>query len=220
MSEVADSSADQTGEPASELLYFADPMCSWCWGFAPVIEKVAANYANSLPLHIFVGGLAVGVKKPLGEKGKAEIQAHWRHVEQDTGQSFDYAFFDRESFVYNSELPSYAVVAVRNARLNALYFLTAIQRAFYQRNRDITSLSTLSEIAGEIGLDESSFRAKVNDRETIEHATKDFELSQRLGIQGFPALLGMANKKIELLTMGYQPYDALVPKIDEWCKAI
>lgn len=22
------------------LWYFADPMCSWCWGFSPVIEAV------------------------------------------------------------------------------------------------------------------------------------------------------------------------------------
>ena len=28
------------------FIYFADPMCSWCWGFAPVIEKIAAEAAK------------------------------------------------------------------------------------------------------------------------------------------------------------------------------
>ena len=26
---------------ASRLLYVMDPMCSWCWGFAPVVAALA-----------------------------------------------------------------------------------------------------------------------------------------------------------------------------------
>ena len=216
MDERQEAATQQRENPAPELLYFVDPMCSWCWGFAPVITRLAARYSGELPLRLFVGGLAVGVEKPLGRTGKAKIEEHWRHVEKDTGQTFDYAFFERDGFVYNSELPSYAIVAVRNANLDALYFCTALQKAFYECNLDITSPSTLIDIAREKGLDEVSFRASLTDPLNIEDAKKDFELTQRLGIQGFPALLGMANNKIELLTMGYQNYESLVPRLDAW----
>ena len=216
MLERHDASTHQGEKTLAELLYFVDPMCSWCWGFAPVIAQIATRYGGELPLRLFVGGLAVGVEKPLGDTGKAKIEEHWHHVEEETGQTFDYAFFEREGFVYNSELPSYAVVAVRNANLDALYFCTALQKAFYQRNMDITSPSALVDVARETGLDEVSFRASLDDPLTIEDAKKDFELTQRLGIQGFPALLGMANDRIELITMGYQNYEALVPTLDAW----
>ncbi|MCH7478788.1 MAG: DsbA family protein, partial [SAR324 cluster bacterium] len=27
-------------EKIGTLYYFGDPMCSWCWGFKPVLEQV------------------------------------------------------------------------------------------------------------------------------------------------------------------------------------
>ena len=43
---------------ASRLLYVMDPMCSWCWGFAPVVEALAEQAAAAgVPLQIVVGGL-------------------------------------------------------------------------------------------------------------------------------------------------------------------
>ena len=99
MLERHDASTHQGEKTLAELLYFVDPMCSWCWGFAPVIAQIAERYGGELPLRIFLGGLAVGVEKPLGDTGKAKIEEHWHHVEKESGQTFDYAFFDREGFV-------------------------------------------------------------------------------------------------------------------------
>lgn len=200
----------------AELLYFADPMCSWCWGFVPVMQKIRQNFGAELPIRLFVGGLAVGVDKVLGDKAKSGIREHWEHVETDTGQGFDYGFFERDDFIYNSEQPSNAVVAVRNANLNSLYFLEALQSAFYQKNLDITSEAVLTKIAEEVGLDAQSFAAELTSAATLEDANKDYELTKKLGIQGFPTLLGMANNKIQLLTMGYQPYEAIAQKIEKW----
>ena len=41
---------------ASRLLYVMDPMCSWCWGFAPVAEALAEQAAAAgVPLQLVVG---------------------------------------------------------------------------------------------------------------------------------------------------------------------
>jgi len=42
------------------LIYFADPMCSWCWGFAPVIAQVRERYGEALPVRLVLGGLRPG----------------------------------------------------------------------------------------------------------------------------------------------------------------
>lgn len=198
------------------LLYFADPMCSWCWGFVPTMKQVRERFDAETPIRLFVGGLATGIDKPLGNNGKQEIESHWREVAHLTGQPFDHEFFERENFIYNSEMPSYAIVAVRNANLNAGYFLEAVQRAFYEHNKDITDVATLVEIAGSVGLDKDSFAQQLAAPETKLDAEKDFELTKKLGLQGFPALLGMANNKIELLTMGYESIDVIAPKVEAW----
>lgn len=180
------------------------------------MQKIRQNFGAELPIRLFVGGLAVGVDKVLGDKAKSGIREHWEHVEADTGQAFDYGFFERDDFIYNSEQPSNAVVAVRNANLNSLYFLEALQSAFYQKNLDITSETVLTKIAEEVGLDAQSFATELTSAATLEDANKDYELTKKLGIQGFPTLLGMANNKIQLLTMGYQPYEAIAQKIETW----
>ena len=32
------------------LIYFTDAMCSWCWGFSPVIGALRAKSGDALPL--------------------------------------------------------------------------------------------------------------------------------------------------------------------------
>ena len=88
---------------SANLLYIADPMCSWCWGFSPVIELVRKNFENQLPMQVLMGGLRPGTNEPMGDSMKNEIKEHWKHVHQATGQPFDYSFFDRKGFVYDTE---------------------------------------------------------------------------------------------------------------------
>ena len=42
---------------SKEILYFGDPMCSWCWGFAPVLKSIYEDFKADAPLSIVVGGL-------------------------------------------------------------------------------------------------------------------------------------------------------------------
>ena len=48
---------------ATRLLYVMDPMCSWCWGFAPVVEALAAD---KLPARAPIRLRASRVRRVLG----------------------------------------------------------------------------------------------------------------------------------------------------------
>jgi protein-disulfide isomerase-like protein with CxxC motif len=37
--------------PSRVLWYFADPMCSWCWGFSPVIGAIKETYSERIMKH-------------------------------------------------------------------------------------------------------------------------------------------------------------------------
>ena len=58
------------------LIYFADPMCSWCWGFAPVAEAIRQRLGDALPIRLMMGGLRPGTTKSLDEAGKRTIREH------------------------------------------------------------------------------------------------------------------------------------------------
>ena len=95
------------------LVYFADPMCSWCWGFSPVIEAIQQRYGPALPIRLIVGGLRPWTTAPITAHERADIRQHWEHVRDASGQPFDFTFFDRAGFVYDTEPASRAIVVLR-----------------------------------------------------------------------------------------------------------
>jgi len=101
---------DQPASPTKHLVYFADPMCSWCYGFAPVIAELAERFEERLPLQMVMGGLRAGNTTPMRTEDKAYIRSAWTNVNQATGQPFDFHFLEREGFVYDTEPACRAVV--------------------------------------------------------------------------------------------------------------
>ena len=75
-----------------QLLYFADPMCSWCWGFSPVIHQIARAWQDSAPVIIHVGGLRAGNTQPMSDQQRLYILNHWFNVNEASGQPFDFSF--------------------------------------------------------------------------------------------------------------------------------
>src|SRR3954462_12426370 len=92
------------------LIYFADPMCSWCWCFAPVVETVQQRFGDALPIRLMMGGLRPGTTKPLDEAGRRTIREHWEHVREASGQPFVFRFSGRGYFIYDTDPASRAVV--------------------------------------------------------------------------------------------------------------
>jgi len=200
------------------LVYFADPMCSWCWGFSPVIERIGAEFADRLGLRVLMGGLRPGTVEPMNDRDKDYVRDHWTHVQEASGQPFDFEFFERDNFVYDTELACRGVVAVRRLdESKALPFLGHVQRHFYALNHDITDEAQLSEIAEEIEIDAEAFKDSYQDIET-EHETKaDIWYAQSSGVTGFPTLLAVEDgKAVGAVTIGYRPWEAIHSVLEQW----
>ncbi|GMG87380.1 DsbA family protein [Biformimicrobium ophioploci] len=201
------------------LLYFADPMCSWCWGFAPVMQQIVEHYGGQVPVSVLMGGLRVGVQEPWDARSRIEIRNHWQHVQQATGQPFDFSKFDNESFVYDCEPACRAVVAVRRMDFAAaLPFLESLQAAFYRDNRDITREDELLRLVRANGLDTEVFSGLYHSGEAAQELVTDFQVRNQLGIQGFPTLIGSTSSKNHALTVGYSDFENVSVAIERWLK--
>ena len=125
--------------PQIRLVYFADPMCSWCYGFSPVISALAEQFEDRLPLDLVMGGLRAGNTEPMRQQDEDYIHSAWTKVGTATGQAFDMDFFNREgSSTTPSRLPRGGHGAAADAAHGAA-FMVRIQQAFYAENRDMTA---------------------------------------------------------------------------------
>jgi putative protein-disulfide isomerase len=181
-------------------------MCSWCWGFAPVVARLRQEHGQALRLTVGVGALGHG-RGPMRPQDKAAVREHWEHVTALTGQPFDFAFFDREDFVYDTEPSCRAVVVVRGHDPDmALPYLHALHRAFYAENRDITLLAELRAEAERLGVDGSAFERAFADPETRAATAEEMAQTARLGVVGYPTLLAMGGGRTGVLALGCKPY--------------
>jgi len=200
-----------------EILYVADPMCSWCWGFAPVIEKIGANFGDRVTLSLVVGGLRAGNTEVLSEEKKQYSLQHWHRVHELTKQPFDFAFNLPEGFVYDTEPSCRAAVVVRTLKPEATFaYFKALQRAFYVENQDLTQSAILASLAEPFGVARKTFVTQWNDEATKSETTQDFSRAQSLGVRGFPSLVFGDEHGYALLTSGYQRYEQLVPQLEAW----
>jgi putative protein-disulfide isomerase len=199
------------------LWYFADPMCSWCWGFAPVIGAIAAEYQGRLEFELAMGGLRPGTTEPVTPQFREEILHHWRQVERRTGQSFAFEGALPDGFVYDTEPPSRAVVTLGALRPPAkLPYFESVQAAFYAEQRDVTKPETLAALACPHGVDVSEFLASFESPE-VKHATAmQFHHTAQAGVRGFPTVVLQDESGSTLLTSGYRPLADLKPRIEKW----
>lgn len=202
------------------LWYFADPMCSWCWGFAPVISAIEDVYKEWLKIELVLGGLRPGTTEPVTPEFRKQILHHWQEVQKRTGQPFVFDGALPDGFVYDTEPASRAVVAVGEMNpAAALPYFKSVQRAFYAEQKDVTKPEILAGLAGRQNLETAKF-LNLFSSELIKNGTRvQFQQSRETGVTGFPTVVLQDDKGAKLLTVGYQPFDAVRRNIDEWIVA-
>lgn len=218
MNDVAQS---PSATSALHFLYIADPLCSWCYGFSPVVRSLTATFADRMPVRMIMGGLRAGNTRPMRAEDKDYIRNAWTKVGAATSRPFDMTFFEREGFIYDTEPVCRAVVTAREWPATPpeapIQFMERLSSAFYAANRDVTDTEVLSDIAAEAGFDRSEFRARLASPDMRNDTFKDFLTAQQMGVEGFPMLAaGTEARGYALITHGYRPIDGMADAIGKW----
>ncbi len=204
-----------TDAPLPRLVYFADTMCSWCYGFAPEMNRVLLDMGERVDLVLQAGGLRPFHKEPMTEADKPRFRGYREQVQAASGQPFDWSFFDRDGYVMDTEPASRAVVTMRNLRIGAAYpYMHAIQRAYFASNQDIRQTDVLARHAAAFDVSEESFTEHFESDEIKQATLQDFALAQRFQVNGFPTLVLLKGRAGYQITAGYQKADAVIASIE------
>jgi putative protein-disulfide isomerase len=185
------------------LIYIGDPMCSWCYGFSPELDKIR----EAFPLTTFemvMGGLRSGGQETMSDL-RAFLSSHWIEVEKASGQRFNHSILKRDDLIYNTEPACRAAIVAKQLNPFVSYeYFKRLQKSFYLDNQVPTDVDVFIGIATDLGIDPTDFKEKFNHRQAKMDAYSEFDLANTLGAQGFPTLIAKINGRLFLVTNGYQ----------------
>ncbi len=173
------------------LYYIHDPMCSWCWGFRPTLERLRADLPNHIRVERLLGGLAPDTDEPMPQQMREWLQQTWRKIsERIPSTRFNHDFWVRCAPRRSTYPACRAVIAARrqDPRLDEA-MTDAIQRAYYLEARNPSDRDTLIELAREIGADADDFVETLDAPETQAELEREIELIREMDAWQFPSLV-------------------------------
>lgn len=199
------------------IWYFADPMCSWCWGFAPVVAALKDAYAGRMQLALMMGGLRPGTTEPMTPNHRAEILHHWEEVQRRCGQPFRFDNALPDGFIYDTEPACRAVVTMLDLNAAAAFdYFKAVQAAFYAEGRDVTDSTVLAQLAARHDVGDDRFLERFASPEMQQMTRTHFRQTAEIGVRGFPTVILQHDARFEVLTYGYRPLAELAPVLERW----
>ncbi len=197
------------------LWYFADPMCSWCWGFSPAIETLRTDYRERMKIALVLGGLYPGQTEPITDARREEVLHHWRAVHARTGQPFRFDGALPDGFVYDTEPACRAVVAAGSLDpAHTFPMFKAIQTAFYTEGHDVTQAGALAGIASGLGIDSAAFLAAWHSDATRDKTHTHFRQTRAASVRGFPTLIVQQGERLTTVCTGCETLDHVRAAID------
>lgn len=187
------------------ISYLFDPLCGWCYGASPMLEKLRAEgvQIEAVPTGLFSGAGA----RPLDSGFAAYAWANDQRIERLTGQMFSEAYRQNVlngSTVFDSGSTTLGIVAAGmtdpELRFDAL---RSLQNARYVGGLDTADKGVVAGVLHKAGHDEAADRVLNPDealleavRDTVAHGQRLFN---RLGANGVPALAFDRDGELHLL---------------------
>jgi putative protein-disulfide isomerase len=187
-----------------------DPLCGWCYGNTDNTEKLYAEFRDKIEFEILPAGMWVGNRTMKQDKDMANYFVKGdKQIAQLTGTQFGNAYFEllqNESIVLDSEVPSRAIVSVKNISPDkAIPFTIEVQRARYAYGKDLNNVQTYTSICESLHIDTGVFLAKFSSEEIKKQTQETFLKASRFATS-YPSLLMEKEGKYYMVEQGYAPY--------------
>ena len=199
--------------PTQTLIYAYDPMCSWCYGFKPVLHTLTESLKHSHNIKYVLGGLAADSNELMPLSMQDQIKSNWERIENTIpGTKFNYDFWD-ECQPRRSTYPACRAVIAAKHQHNEHKMIEAIQDAYYLNKKNPSDYSTLYQLAEQLKLNMSHFKQDIHS-ETIELELKQqIDFCKKIGADSFPSLFLLENKNNHHIVIDYNNVDTIIEHV-------
>ena len=210
------------------LIYCYDAYCGWCYGFSPVIKKIAEQYKDDVDVEVLSGGMIVGELVQPIERIAGYIQGAYKNVEELTGIKFGDDFLwhinnpDQSDWHMNSEKPAIALCVFKEFYPDRqLEFAGDLQYALNYEGRDLEDDEAYRHLLEKYGINPEAFYSKLHSDDFKKLAYDEFDVCKQLKVTGFPCVfIQTAASKFYMLAKGFTDYDTLNERMKNVLKEI
>lgn len=203
---------------AATVRYIGDPMCSWCWAIAPVLEELLAYCErHGLNFSVHVGGLRPGGGDAWNPAFKAFLRQEWQTIHRVSGQPFGFSILETADFNYDTEPACRAVVTMKllqASRSTVLAFFSGIQRQFYVDGADPKAAEFYRALCAEADVSYETFLKVFLSDEAKDATLQEFQRCRRWGVRGFPSIILDVNGSVTQLASGYTTSAELITRLE------
>ena len=209
-----------------QIIYCYDAYCGWCYGFSPVIKRIAEEYKSLLHVEVLSGGMILP-EEPVSIKASAKyIEREYSVVEEATGVKFgnDYLWHiknpDDSDWFPNSEKPAIALCIFKEYYPErSVEFATDLEYALMFEGRDLTDDNAYLHLLEKYNIRQEAFFTKLHSEEYKEMAHYEFSLVKQLQVTGYPTLfLQTGETKFVMIARGYTDYETVKERLSKLLK--
>jgi putative protein-disulfide isomerase len=203
----------------SSFIYITDIFCPWCFGFAPVMRRIAEEYR--FPVRVLCGEL-VDTPTQTSKMGTPTLLAFFERLSKTTGRELGEGFFEllkpEHSVLMESRRSASLVAALKKlAPGHALAQMEALQDVFYTEGRDVLDPAVQAEAAARWGVSAEALAEALESEAVLSKAGKELdEAEEMLGdFVVYPTLFVKTDDgTMHAVARGYAPYDDVKAKIE------
>jgi len=208
-----------------KIIYVYDALCSWCYGFSPVIQAVHDVYSGIFDFEIISGGMMLGEQAGPISRVFPHIRDSYKRVEEITGIVFGLPFLknlEEGEIVFDSETPAIALTAFKRLQPEkAFEFATQIQNSVYFDGKEPQHMELYRYLAVNYGIDPDEFEKSMDDPALKEEAHYEFALATQLRVTSYPAVFLQQNdRSFYMIAKGYADYETMELRIENVRKEI
>lgn len=196
-----------------KIIYFFDTLCGWCYGFSPVIKKIAEKYSEAFDFEVISGGMVTGERVQPASVMANYILGAYKRVETMTGVTFGDPYLEmlREGTRIQSSFEPALVLRTFKTFLpeKAVFFAHDLQKANYYDGLDLNDFENYRPLVEKYNLDWATFSEKMQTQAMQKATIQDFQISNAYQVTGFPTVFFENETVRSPLSRGYQSFENL-----------
>lgn len=203
----------------THFIYLADIFCPWCYGFGPIMKKLAEEHPD-IPVRV-VGGNLISQPMTLAQDMAANpgLVEFWHSVEKTVGRPLTGAIGaaqeGREVRMYSPGADEILVTLNRMAPGHELDQLLYLEDLFYLRGVDMFAPEALEDIAAHWGIPAARLENALDTEAALAATRRNLaEASRLLGEVGsYPSVFLAKENDIYAVSRGFVRYETVASRL-------